>query len=78
MLKYGKFERFVDCVVYPSCHEDVEKIVQAAIKNDVVIIPYGGGTNVTLALQVPKEEKRMVVSLDMGRVILIFFYILFF
>jgi alkyldihydroxyacetonephosphate synthase len=41
--------------------------VNLAREHDVCLIPYGGGTNVTDALQVPVEETRMVVSLDMRR-----------
>lgn len=67
-LKYGKFDRFVDCVVFPSCHEHVEGLVKAAVKHNVVLIPYGGGTNVTQALVPSPEERRMVVSVDTGRV----------
>lgn len=67
-LKYGKFPRFVDCVVFPGKHEDVEAIVKAAVKFNVVLIPYGGGTNVTQALVPPTEEKRMIVSVDTSRV----------
>jgi len=32
-----------------------------------VLVPYGGGTNVTQALMLTDKEKRMVVSLDMSR-----------
>ena len=46
-LRYGRFERYVDVVVYPSSTEHVEKIVQLADSHNVVIVPYGGGTNVT-------------------------------
>jgi len=46
-LKYGTFERYVDVVVYPNSTEQVEKIVELANTHDVVLIPYGGGTNVT-------------------------------
>jgi alkyldihydroxyacetonephosphate synthase len=45
----------------------VERIVQLANKHNVVIVPYGGGTNVTQALMLQEEEKRMIVSLDMNR-----------
>lgn len=38
-----------------------------ANEHNVVIVPYGGGTNVTQALMLPAEEKRMIVSLDMTR-----------
>lgn len=44
-----------------------ERIVELANKYDVVIVPYGGGTNVTNALKLEKTEKRMIVSLDMTR-----------
>jgi alkyldihydroxyacetonephosphate synthase len=60
--------------VYPGCHEHVEKIVKIAVSNNVVLIPYGGGTNVTLALQLSKEEKRMIVSLDLSRVLNIHYH----
>lgn len=46
-LRYLKFEKCVDCVVYPSSTEHVVKIVALAHKHNVVLIPYGGGTNVT-------------------------------
>lgn len=46
-LRYGRFERYVDVVVYPSSTEHVEKIVQLADSHNVIIVPYGGGTNVT-------------------------------
>ena len=68
ILKHGKFERFADCVVYPTSHEDVEGLVKAAVKHNVVLIPYCGGTNVTQALMLSAKEKRMIVSVDMARV----------
>jgi alkyldihydroxyacetonephosphate synthase len=46
-LRYGKFERYVDVVVMPGSTEHVEKIIALATKHKVVLIPYGGGTNVT-------------------------------
>lgn len=38
-----------------------------ANKHDVVLIPFGGGTNVTNSLMIPTNEKRMIVSVDMSR-----------
>ena len=34
-----------------------------------MLVPFGGGTNVTKALTLPIEEKRMIVSVDMERMI---------
>ena len=57
--------RCVDVVLWPTNHSDVVKIVSAASEHNVCIVPYGGGTSVTAALQIPAAEERMVVSLDM-------------
>uniref|UniRef100_A0A8C7RES8 Alkylglycerone-phosphate synthase n=1 Tax=Oncorhynchus mykiss TaxID=8022 RepID=A0A8C7RES8_ONCMY len=64
-LREGKkFERVPDMVVWPNCHKDVVKIVELACKHNVCLIPYGGGTSVTSALECPPEETRCIVSLD--------------
>ena len=49
-LRNGRFERYVDVVVYPISTEHVEKIVELANTHKVIVVPYGGGTNVTQAL----------------------------
>lgn len=64
-LRYGKITEFVDLVLWPNSHAGVEEIVKLAIKHNVGIIPFGGGTSVCLAVQRPEGEKRMVISLDM-------------
>ena len=33
----------------------------------MVLVPYGGGTNVSQALLLPANEKRMIISVDMTR-----------
>lgn len=68
-LRVGKFDRYVDVVLYPKTTEQVEKIVNLANEHNVMIVPYGGGTNVTQALMLRHfdHEKRMIVSLDMAR-----------
>jgi alkyldihydroxyacetonephosphate synthase len=45
-------------------HEQVVKVVEAASFYNVCLIPFGGGTSVSGALECPKEEKRMIVSID--------------
>lgn len=64
---YGNLARTVDLVVWPESEDDCVAIVDLARKHDVCLIPYGGGTNVSDALQIPAAETRMVVSLDMRR-----------
>jgi alkyldihydroxyacetonephosphate synthase len=66
-LRYGEFKRYADMVVYPFTTEHCEKLVKLAVKHNVCLVPYGGGTNVTKALKLPAEDTRMIVSVDMGR-----------
>ncbi|KAF0983696.1 hypothetical protein FDP41_007611 [Naegleria fowleri] len=66
-LRYGKFKRLVDMVIYPGSHDHVQQIVSIANKyaDQLTIIPYGGGTSVSQALMCPENETRMIVSVDM-------------
>ena len=57
-LRYGRFERYVDLVVYVSASEHVVKIIELACKYNIVLIPYGGGTNVTQALYIKKDDEQ--------------------
>ncbi len=41
-LRTGKVGRIPDLVVWPRTHNDVEVIVQAALKHNVCLIPFGG------------------------------------
>ena len=64
---YDKLEKFTDMVVYVENEEDVINLIQKAKKHNVCLVPYGGGTNVTNALQLPENEERMIVSVDTRR-----------
>ena len=66
-LRYEKIPKLCDVVVYPDNTEQVETIIKLAVKHNVVLVPYGGGTNVTKSLKLPDAETRMIVSIDMGR-----------
>ncbi|OEH78157.1 AC2-related protein [Cyclospora cayetanensis] len=65
-LRHGQLNRLPDVVLYPKCHEDVEAIVACAVRHNVCLIPFGGGTSVTLGLAVPENETRMVASVSLG------------
>lgn len=66
-IKYGKLGRIPDLVVFPSEEGQVERLVQAALKHNACVIPFGGGTSVTEALRCPEGEDRFIVSVDMRR-----------
>ena len=66
-IKHKKLGRIPDMIVYPEGEEQVAMLVSAAKEHDAVLLPFGGGTNVTDALRCRNEEKRVIVSVDMRR-----------
>ena len=64
---YSKLETFTDLVFYIESEEEAKTLISLAKKHDVCLVPYGGGTSVSNALKIPKNEKRMVVSVDTRR-----------
>jgi alkyldihydroxyacetonephosphate synthase len=65
-LRRGMAEGAPDLVLYPENEHDVLMTVRAAAHHDVVVIPFGGGSNIAGCLE-RSETRRMVVSLDMRR-----------
>lgn len=65
-LRRGSAEGAPDLVVYPECESDVVAMLRAAAHHDVMVIPFGGGSNISGCLE-RMENERMVVSLDMRR-----------
>ena len=65
-LRGGTLQRFPDGVARPSTQDEVRELLRFADKQDVVIIPYGGGTSVVGHLKVP-ETDRPVLSLSLER-----------
>ena len=82
-IRTGNFGRLPDYVIWPGTviieligyhcclgsHSDVEKIILLAVKYGVCVIPFGGGTNVSGALECPTDENRTIVSLDMTEMV---------
>ena len=66
-LRRGQVDYAPDLVVYPSSEDDVVAIIKAANDHDVVIIPFGGGTNIVGCLEPKDLDGRFIVSLDMWR-----------
>ena len=67
LLRHGLIPRIPDVVIWPQHHKEVEEIVALANDCSVCIIPFGGGTSVSSALECPSGELRMIVSLDMTK-----------
>eukprot|EP01088_Endostelium_zonatum_P015656 TRINITY_DN394_c0_g1_i1.p1 TRINITY_DN394_c0_g1~~TRINITY_DN394_c0_g1_i1.p1 ORF type:complete len:673 (-),score=179.69 TRINITY_DN394_c0_g1_i1:36-2054(-) len=76
-LRRGQVQNAPDVVLFPQSHEDVVKIVNSCHKHNVILIPYGGGSNIVGALE-PHDplspttsssppNRRTIVSLEMRR-----------
>ena len=63
-LRLGKIKRIPDIVVWPTSHDQVVRIVELANKYDVMLLPFGGGTNVTQSTFSPEHEKRAIAVVD--------------
>lgn len=66
-VRTNGFSRVPDYVVFPEDESHVSALVRAAVHDGVVLMPYGGGTNVTEALRCLPYEERPIVSVDMSR-----------
>ena len=66
-LRAGDIPRVPDVVVYPADEAEVQLIVDYAVAADAVLIPYGGGSNISGSLHAPEDETRSVISVDLGR-----------
>jgi alkyldihydroxyacetonephosphate synthase len=63
-LRMGTYKRIPDLVLWPTCHEEVVKIVKLADELNVVLICFGGGTSVSGSVSCPNEIDRSIAVLD--------------
>jgi alkyldihydroxyacetonephosphate synthase len=63
----GDLPRLPDVIVRPGDEAAVTAVVQAAVRADAVLIPFGGGSSISGSLQAPDGESRPVVSVDLER-----------
>ena len=68
-IRTNDVKRAPDAVVCVTCQEKVVELVKFAKEKKLCLIPFGGGTNVTEALQCPgyDVEGRCILSVDMRR-----------
>lgn len=67
LLRYEKLRRYVDYVIYVKNSDECDLVVQAAIKYNVALIPFGAGTNVQYSVNPLANEKRSIASVDTTR-----------
>ena len=63
----GDLGRLPDAVVRPGSEDEVAAVLGAALEEDAVVIPFGGGSSISGSLHAEEDETRPVISMDMGR-----------
>lgn len=64
-LRSGRVGYFPDGVAFPQSGRDVAELLHFAAQNNIVVIPYGGGTSVVGHVNV--TDHRPALTVDMGR-----------
>jgi len=65
--RHGELARLPDVIVRPADEDEVTAILQAALRADAVLIPFGGGSSISGSLEGPVGESRPVISVDLER-----------
>src|SRR5437762_2063330 len=53
-VRRGDMGRLPDLVAYPGSEDEVARIIKVALSADAVVIPFGGGTNISGSLEAPR------------------------
>ncbi len=64
---FSQLERVPDVVVFPQTEAAVAKVIQLAVEHNALLIPFGGGSCVSMALSVSDAEERPVISVDLSK-----------
>jgi alkyldihydroxyacetonephosphate synthase len=65
-LRNGRIDSYPDGVALPMSNEQVVNLLQYALRNHIVLIPYGGGTSVAGHID-PIKTKNKIITVDMSR-----------
>jgi alkyldihydroxyacetonephosphate synthase len=63
-LRSGRIPRFPDGVIYPSTEEEVMQALEFSDSNQIILIPYGGGTSVVGHINPPLVDTP-VLTVDL-------------
>ena len=62
----GNVDTFPDGVAFPESAEQVRELLAYSKENNLVVIPYGGGTSVVGHIN-PMKSDRPILTIDMGK-----------
>ncbi|MCW5254788.1 FAD-binding oxidoreductase [Streptomyces sp. SHP 1-2] len=66
-IRAGDVSDAPDAVVRPAGHDEVQRIIEAAARADIALVPFGGGTSVVGGLAASGDGHAGVVAVDLGR-----------
>lgn len=66
-IRNGIITRAPDLVCYPENEEQVQAIIALAHQFRIIIIPFGGGSNIAGCLEPRHSSAHMIVSMDMKK-----------
>ncbi len=64
-MRSGDIEYFPDAVCFPENREEVQQLLSFAQRENIELIPYGGGTSVAGHIN-PQKSCRAIVTVDMS------------
>jgi len=63
-LRRGDISNPPDAVVFPATEEQIARVLHYCAQNDIVVIPFGGGTSVVGGIEA--RDERVTLSLDLA------------
>ncbi len=63
----GRFDHPPDAVAYPESAADVVRLLDAASRAHVAVVPFGGGTSVAGGVECARAEHAGVLTIDLSR-----------
>lgn len=68
-LRQKKISRIADAVLYPSSENQILKILKYCTEQGISVLPFGGGTSVTMATQTPQKGVVINISRYLNRIL---------
>ncbi|MFP4629177.1 MAG: FAD-binding oxidoreductase [Desulfohalobiaceae bacterium] len=65
-LRFGELDTFPDAVAYPGTDEQLQEVLSLARKQNIQVIPYGGGTSV-LGHITPLQDTKPVITVSLAK-----------
>src|SRR6266516_722898 len=67
-LRAGRLAAAPDAVVFPGSPEQVARVLEVCSRQDIAVVPFGGGTSVVGGVEPIAGPHRAVIALDLRRI----------